>query len=276
MKECLRFSFWNIKNEKKYVDSQKEDVPLLHKKHFDVLIEDIIMGNEKAERIQTSFLNAAEKKALIWLAHRQPRWMTSDMLTYIGVLGAAVCALGYALSNSSIYWLWLSSLGLVINWYGDSLDGTLARVRQLQRPVYGFFIDHSLDAITVCLMFIGGGLSSIFKMEIAMLMLIGYLVLSIYTYICTIIKDEFLLTYGGGFGPTELRLIIILLNTIVMYTPWVAIRYNWCGYEFGVYDIVGFVIAVILFAMWLAQFLKDRRLLAERDPLKPYQPKENK
>ena len=246
------------------------------KKHFDVLIENIIMGNEKAERIQTSFLNAAEKKALIWLAHRQPRWMTSDMLTYIGVLGAAVCALGYALSNSSIYWLWLSSLGLVINWYGDSLDGTLARVRQLQRPVYGFFIDHSLDAITVCLMFIGGGLSSIFKMEIAMLMLIGYLVLSIYTYICTIIKDEFLLTYGGGFGPTELRLIIILLNTIVMYTPWVAIRYNWCGYEFGVYDIVGFVIAVILFAMWLAQFLKDRRLLAERDPLKPYQPKENK
>ena len=91
------------------------------------------MGNEKAERIQTSFLNAAEKKALIWLAHRQPRWMTSDMLTYIGVLGAAVCALGYALSNLSVYWLWLSSFGLVINWYGDSLDGTLARVRQLQR-----------------------------------------------------------------------------------------------------------------------------------------------
>lgn len=234
------------------------------------------MGNEKAVRIQTSFLNAAEKKALIWLAHRQPRWMTSDILTYIGVAGAAICALGYALSNYDIYWLWLSSFGLVINWYGDSLDGTLARVRQLQRPIYGFFIDHSLDAITVCLMFIGGGLSSIFKMEVAMLMLIGYLVLSIYTYICTIIKDEFLLTYGGGFGPTELRLIIILLNTIVMYTPWVAIRYNWFGYEFGVYDIVGFVIAVILFGMWLAQFLKDRRILSERDPLKPYKPQENK
>lgn len=234
------------------------------------------MGNEKAERIQTSFLNAAEKKALIWLAHRQPRWMTSDLLTYIGVLGAAVCALGYALSNYDLYWLWLSSFGLVINWYGDSLDGTLARVRKLQRPIYGFFIDHSLDAITVCMMFIGGGLSAIFKMEIAMLMLIGYLVLSIYTYICTIIKDEFLLTYGGGFGPTELRLIIILLNTIVMYTPWVELRYNCYGYEFGVYDIVGFVIAILLFGMWLAQFLKDRRLLSERDPLKPYRPEENK
>lgn len=233
------------------------------------------MGNEKAVRIQTSFLNAAEKKALVWLAHRQPRWMTSDMLTYIGVLGAAVCALGYALSNLSVYWLWLSSLGLVINWYGDSLDGTLARVRQLQRPKYGFFIDHSLDAITVCFMFLGGGLSSIFKMEVAMLMLIGYLVLSVYTYICTIIKDEFLLTYGGGFGPTEMRLVIILLNTVVMYTPWIAIRFNLYGYEFGVYDIVGFVIAVILFLMWFVQFLKDRREMAERDPFKPYSP-ENK
>ena len=230
------------------------------------------MGNEKAVRIQTSFLNAAEKKALIWLACRQPRWMTSDMLTYIGVLGAAICALGYALSNLSVYWLWLSSFGLVVNWYGDSLDGTLARVRQLQRPKYGFFIDHSLDAITVCFMFLGGGLSSIFKMEVAMLMLIGYLVLSIYTYICTIIKDEFLLTYGGGFGPTEMRLVIILLNTVVMYTPWVAIRYNLYGYEFGVYDIVGFVIAVIMFVMWFVQFLKDRREMAERDPLKPYNP----
>ena len=121
---------------------------------------------------------------------------------------------------------WLSSLGLVINWYGDSLDGTLARVRQLLRPKYGFFIDHSLDAITVCFMFLGGGLSPIFKMEVAMLMLIGYLVLSVYTYICTIIKDEFLLTYGGGFGPTEMRLVIILLNTVVMYTPWVSLRYS--------------------------------------------------
>ena len=170
------------------------------------------MGKEKAERIQTSFLNAVEKKALIWLAHRQPRWITSDMLTYFGMFGAAVCALGYAMSNWNIYWLWLASAGLVINWYGDSLDGTLARVRQLQRPVYGFFIDHSLDAIAVCFFCIGGGLSCMFNMEIAMLILVGYLLLSIYTYICTILKDEFRLTYGGGFGPTEMRLFIILLN----------------------------------------------------------------
>ena len=148
------------------------------------------MGSEKAERIQTSFLNAIEKKALIWLAHRQPSWVTSDMLTYFGMFGAVVCALGYALSNWNIYWLWLSSLGLFINWYGDSLDGTLARVRQLQRPVYGFFIDHSLDAIAICFFCIGGGLSCMFNMEVAMLILVGYLVLSVYTYIGTILKGD--------------------------------------------------------------------------------------
>lgn len=230
------------------------------------------MGNEKAERIQTSFLNRMEKRALIWLADRQPHWMTSDMLTYIGMFGAVVCALGYALSNWNINWLWLSSLGLFINWYGDSLDGTLARVRQLQRPVYGFFIDHSLDSIAICFFCIGGGLSSMFNMEIAMLILVGYLVLSTYTYICTILKDEFRLTYGGGFGPTEMRLFIILLNTLAIYTPWVSIRYTCCGYEFGVFDIVGFIISVVMFTMWLLQFLKDRRLLAERDPFKPYHP----
>lgn len=226
------------------------------------------MGKEKSERIQTSLLNNLEKKSLIWLANRQPNWMTSDMLTFIGVIGAVICAVGYALSKYNLLWLWLSSFGLVVNWYGDSLDGTLARVRNMQRPIYGFFIDHSLDAITICIMCIGAGLSPVFRMDIAMLLLIGYLVLSIYTYICTILKDEFRLTYGGGFGPTELRLMIILLNTIVMYTNWIDLKFNFYQQILGVYDIVGFVLSVSLFGMWLQQFLKDRKVLAEKDPKK--------
>lgn len=103
------------------------------------------MGKETSTRIQTSILNALEKKVLVWLAGKQPRWVTSDVLTYIGVLGAVICAVGFALANLDIRYLWLSSLGLVINWYGDSLDGTLARVRNTQRPVYGFSsIIHSM------------------------------------------------------------------------------------------------------------------------------------
>ena len=167
--------------------------------------------------------------------------------------------------------MWLSSFGLFVNWYGDSLDGTLARVRNTQRPVYGFFIDHSLDAITICIMCIGAGLSPMFKLEIAMLVLAGYLVLSIYTYIGTILKGEFLLTYGN-FGPTELRLIIILINTLFMYTSWPKLSYTICGQTLSVFDFMGLFIATFLSVAWLVQFLKDRKLLSERDPLKPFNP----
>lgn len=232
-----------------------------------------IMGKETSTRIQTSILNEAEKKALIWLAQRQPKWITSDFLTYMGVLGAVVCALGFILANVNVHYLWLSSLGLVINWYGDSLDGTLARVRNTQRPIYGFFIDHSLDAITICIMCIGAGLSPMFKLDVALVVLAGYLVLSIYTYVCTILKDEFRLTYSS-FGPTEFRLVIIIINTLYMYTSWREIQFTIDWYTFGVYDIGGIAIGVFLFTAWLVQFVKDRRVLSKRDPLKPYNPTE--
>lgn len=227
------------------------------------------MGKENSNRIQTSILNNLEKKALIWLANRQPHWMTSDILTYLGVLGAVICAVGFILANQNVHWLWLSSFGLFVNWYGDSLDGTLARVRNTQRPIYGFFIDHTLDAITICIMCIGAGLSPMFKLEIAMLVLAGYLVLSIYTYIGTILKGEFLLTYGS-FGPTELRLIIIAINTLFMYTSWPRLSYTVCNLSLTVFDFVGLFIASFLFVAWLVQFLKDRKILSERDPLKPF------
>ena len=177
------------------------------------------MGKEKSERIQTSFLNSAEKKALVWLAGRQPKWMTSDILTYIGVFGSVLFAVGCFLANSNVFYLWMASLGLVIHWYGDSMDGTLARVRNTQRPVYGFFIDHTLDVVTTALIFIGVGCSPMFRMDVALFAFSGYLGLSIYTYIGMILKDEFRLTYGK-LGPTEFRLLLILMCILYMYTPW--------------------------------------------------------
>ena len=169
------------------------------------------MGKETSRRIQTSILNAGEKKLLIWLARRQPRWMTSDTLTYLGVFGSLLFVVGGILSNWCVEWLWLSSFGLFIHWYGDSLDGTLARVRNTQRPVYGFFIDHTLDAITTFFIFLGAGLSPVLRMDVSLLGLAGYLCLAIYTYVCTILKGEFRLTYAA-FGPTEFRLLLILLR----------------------------------------------------------------
>ena len=102
---------------------------------------------KQAARIQTSILNPLEKKVLVWLAQRMPSWVTSDMLTFVGFLGAIVMATGYALANLNLNWLWLSCLGLLINWFGDSLDGSLARVRNTQRKTYGFYIDHNVDVI---------------------------------------------------------------------------------------------------------------------------------
>ena len=109
---------------------------------------------KQSQRIQTSLLNAAEKKVLVWLADRQPRWMTSNGLTIIGIFGSLMIFAGYVLTNLRIEWLWLASAGFLVNWYGDSLDGTLARVRGTQRPLYGYYLDHTVDALNELLMFL--------------------------------------------------------------------------------------------------------------------------
>lgn len=228
------------------------------------------MGKETSRRIQTSILNAGEKKLLIWLARRQPRWMTSDTLTYLGVFGSLLFVVGGILSNRCVEWLWLSSFGLFIHWYGDSLDGTLARVRNTQRPVYGFFIDHTLDAITTFFIFLGAGLSPVLRMDVSLLGLAGYLCLAIYTYVCTILKSEFRLTYAA-FGPTEFRLLLILINTVFIYAPWAKLRFDvGGGIILGTFDFVGLGVALILFLIFLVQFLRDKRELGTQDPLKPF------
>ena len=231
------------------------------------------MGNEKATRIQTSILNATEKRILVWLAYRQPRWITSDMLTLVGVVGAFICGLGYALSGISIHFLWLSSLGLVVNWYGDSLDGTLARVRGTQRPKYGFFIDHSIDAITISLMCIGAGLSPLLRLDVALAVLAAYLILSVYTYICTICTSQMRLTYGK-LGPTEFRLIAIVANTLFIYTPWRTLQYTIGTTTVGLFDLIGLGITVVIMCLWLSQWLIDRKRLSLMDPLREFNPEE--
>lgn len=225
------------------------------------------MGAEKATRIQTSILNGIEKRVLVWLAERQPRRMTSDTLTYIGLFGAFVCGVGFALSYLDIEWLWLSSAGLAINWYGDSLDGTLARVRNTQRPKYGFFIDHSIDAITIAMMCVGAGLSPLLRLDVALVVLASYLILSVYTYICTIVTGKMRLTYGR-LGPTEFRLIIIILNTLFIYTPWQHTTFNFGGFRLGLLDIIALGVVGVMAILWANQWLHDRKELSTADPIK--------
>ena len=225
----------------------------------------MLMLKEQSKRIQTSLLNAAEKKVLVWLAARQPRWMTSDILTFIGVLGALIVAVGYALSNYSIQWLWLASFGFFVNWYGDSLDGTLARVRNL---------DHCVDGVTMSVMCIGAGLSQMLNLSIAMAVLTVYLLLSICVYINAHLKGEFKLTFAG-MGPTEFRLIMIVVNTLFIYVAplrWFTTELDVFGKVLllGAFDYVGIAILLVLIVIYFRNFVCDARGYAKLDPLREW------
>ena len=231
------------------------------------------MENNKADavRIQTSVLNALEKKVLVYLAERQPKWMTSDILTYIGTFGAMVIAAGYILSSWNINFLWLSSLGFIINWYGDSLDGTLARVRKMQRPIYGYYIDHTIDAINEVMIFIGVGLSGLMHLEIALLALVMYFLMTINVSINAHLKKEFKLTYAS-MGPTEFRIIMIIINTIfALIRPLRDFSHSFalCGhtFTFGALDYIGILIIIILALMHLTTVRKDIKDYAKIDPM---------
>jgi len=231
------------------------------------------MTNTKADavRIQTSILNALEKKVLVWLAERQPKWMTSDILTYIGTFGAVVIAAGYILSAWNINFLWLSSLGFVINWYGDSLDGTLARVRRTQRPVYGYYIDHTVDCINEFIMFIGIGLSGLMHFSLAMVILAVYFMLTINVSINAHLKKEFRLTYAK-LGPTEFRILAIIANTVLALVRPIsefALTFFIFGREFTLasLDIVGIIVLLVLAVIYLTTIVRDGRGYAEMDPM---------
>lgn len=229
------------------------------------------MEKKQSVRVQTSILNAAEKKVLVWLAGKQPDWVTSDFLTFTGFIGAVVIAVGYFLSSNPAF-LWLASFGWILNWYGDSLDGTLARVRNQQRPIYGFFIDHNVDCINEAFMFIGIGLSPLMSLNIALLALVSYLLISVYVYISAHLKGEFKLTYGK-MGPTELRVIMVIVNTLWFFIPW--LRDFRCSFtalgkdiSLTLLDFVGIAIIAGILISYISSLVKDGREYAKADPLK--------
>lgn len=226
----------------------------------------------QSQRIQTSILSKAEKKALNWLAARQPDWVTSDMLTAVGCVGAVLIALGYALSGININFLWLSTLGLLVNWYGDSLDGTLARYRDTQRPTYGFFVDHMIDCMSEVVMFVGLGLSPLIHFNLAMLALVCYLLMSIYVYITAHLKGQFKLSYAK-LGPTELRAVAALVNTILIYVASIrefALNFSLFGHNVSLtlLDLVAVAIILILLVSLVVNFFKDAKEYAKLDPKK--------
>jgi len=230
------------------------------------------MERKQATRIQNSLLHTKEKQVLEWLAARQPKWVTSDTLTFVGMFGAMLIAAGYILTNIHYGFLWLASLGLVVNWYGDSLDGTLARFRNTQRPIYGYYLDHTVDCINESMMFIGAGLSAIMDLRLALLLYIAYLMMTINVSINAHLKNEFKISYAN-MGPTEFRIVIIIVNTVLALVRPIrefSITINLFGEAttFGALDVVGAVLLVILGAIYITTIVKDARGYAAIDPKK--------
>ena len=198
-----------------------------------------------AQRIQDSVLAVAEKRLLIWMAERTPAWVNSDHLTIVGFGAQLLTGLAYSLSDVHRGWL-IAAIGfLVLNWLGDSMDGTLARVRQQQRPRYGFYVDHILDSIGSVALMAGLAYSGYMSPLIAAGLLVLFLLLSIQTYLATYTLGEFRMSFWS-FGPTELRLLLIAGNLAVFHRP------NVLHTHFKVFDVggaigIGGMTAILLF-----------------------------
>jgi phosphatidylglycerophosphate synthase len=196
-----------------------------------------------------------------------PAWITPDICTMIGVFGALLTAVSYVSSNYDKNLLWLASLGFIINWFGDSLDGTLARHRKIERPIYGFFVDHTTDAFSVTVIVLGLGLSSYVSFGIACLALIAYLLMCILVFVRTSAIGEFKISYSK-LGPTEIRVLIVVLN-VAMYFGGVR-TFSWSLGTFNQllftpYDIIIALIALLLLYFFLVTAIRDTIRLAREN-----------
>src|SRR5882757_5184819 len=216
-----------------------------------------------AERKQLSMLASVEKKTLIWLAHRMPAWVNSDHLTVLGFVAMFAAGLCYWASSVDRRALFGVMVALAVNWFGDSLDGTLARVRNRLRPRYGFYVDHITDAIGTFFLIGGLGLSGYMSPNIALGLLIAYLLLSIEVYLTTYTIGAFHLSFWS-FGPTELRVLLCIGNIALFWRPVVKLA----GRQYLLFDVGGAIGICGMLAMLIWASIRHTRQLydAERLP----------
>jgi phosphatidylglycerophosphate synthase len=212
-----------------------------------------------APRDKKFLLAVPEARALEWIAGRMPVWLKPDHFTGLGVLAALGIAAAYVLSNGDSAWLWAASGLLVLHWLGDSLDGTLARVRKSERPRYGYYLDHLVDAFATAAIGIGLGLSPHMLLAVGLAIVVVYLMLSINTYLETHAFGVFTLGYGR-FGPTEARLILIALNTAIALGLGVDVL------GMSLLDALGIGLAAAMVIALIGRAGRNLKRLAELEP----------
>jgi archaetidylinositol phosphate synthase len=215
-----------------------------------------------ASRVNRALTASIEKRALLWMAASAPKWLSSDQLTLLGLtaqLGAGAC---YAWSRFNRYALLGVILCLTLNWLGDSLDGTLARVRQQQRPRYGFYVDHMADIFGSVALMCGLGCSGFLHWQTAVAMLVAFLVLSSESYLATYTLTRFQLSQGI-FGPTEIRILLIIGNLAILRNPYATLL----GNKILLFDVGGVIASIIMFAMAILVTLRHTAELYRQEPL---------
>jgi phosphatidylglycerophosphate synthase len=208
-------------------------------------------------------LAGAERRLLRALAARLPRQVLPDDLTALGVAAAIGICAAYVLSNEGSAWLWVASALLVVHWLGDSLDGTLARVRGIQRPRYGYYLDHLVDAVSTAAIGIGLGLSPHMLLSVGMLIVVAYLVLSINVYLESQALGRFSIGYGL-IGPTEMRVVLIALNTALALGA--GLEFSLLDTGLTALDLVGLAAAAVMVALLIARAARNLRELSKEEP----------
>jgi archaetidylinositol phosphate synthase len=228
--------------------------------------DDKLESAVEATREQSFLLAKPEKRLLTWIAARLPRTVLPDDLTALGVLAAFGILVAYGLSNDSSGWLWVASGLLVVQWFGDSLDGTLARVRKIERPTYGYYLDHLVDAIATAAIGIGLGLSPLMLLSVGTLIVVAYLILSINVYLESFAFNRFSIGYGR-IGPTEIRLVLIALNTAVALG--LGLDFTIADVDLTVFDLIGLAIASTMIVLLVGRAWRNLRELARKEPGAP-------
>jgi len=216
-----------------------------------------------APRDKRFLLAEPEGRVLEFIARRLPARVMPDHMTALGVLAAFGIAGAYLLSNGDKAWLWAASALLVLHWLGDSLDGTLARVRRIERPKYGYYLDHLVDALATSVIGLGLGLSPWMLLAVGLAIVIAYLVLSINTYLETYAFGVFTLGYGR-LGPTEARLGLVVLNTLIALG--VGLGFEVAGLGLTVLDLIGLAVAGLMVAGLVGRAARNLRVLAAQEP----------
>jgi archaetidylinositol phosphate synthase len=215
-----------------------------------------------ASRKNQALTASLEKRALLWMAARAPGWLTSDQLTLLGLAAQVGAGKGYALALYDRRALWLVIVGIVLNWLGDSLDGTLARVRRQQRPRYGFYVDHMVDLFGALAMMGGLGCSGLLHWQTAIAMLVAFLLLSSESYLATYTLGSFELSQGI-FGPTEIRLLLIVGNLALLRSPYATVF----GHRLLLFDLGGAIAAACMFGLAIFVTLRHTAELYHQEPL---------